>query len=198
MFPDPLQMHMSDIDGPLAAIQDAISSRSLPPVQAWQPSVTRDIAMRIDREGAWFYQGSAITRQRMVKLFATVLRRDDDGETYLVTPQERLRIQVDDAPFTAVAVERHDELGEQALVFRTNVDEQVLADAEHPIVVEYAHADADPRPYLIVRDRLRALISRAVFLELTDYLETRDGIPGVVSRGTFMPMGPPDDNSPSA
>ena len=128
----------------------------------------------------------------MIRLFSTVLRVDDDGETYLVTPQERLRITVDDAPFTAVALERHGAPDAPALAFTTNVGERVVADAEHPIVVEYADADADPRPYLVVRDRLRALISRAVFPRAGGARRGRvpDGTLGVVSRETFMPLGP--------
>jgi len=186
---------MSDDDARLTTLHEVLSAegaRALPPVRDWHPKRTDDIAIRITADGQWFHEGRPIRRERMTRLFSTVLRVDDDGETYLVTPEVRLRITVDDAPFTAVALDRHGAPDAPALAFTTNVGERVVADAEHPIVVEYADPDADPRPYLIVRDRLRALISRAVFMELAEHVEERsNGTMGVVSRGTFMPMSPP-------
>jgi len=173
----------------LDAIQEAIAGQSLPPVHTWQPAHTSDVDIRILRNGDWLYQGSKIHRERMVRLFSSVLRRDNDGETYLVTPQERLRIQIDDAPFTAVLLERVGGPHAATLVFTTNVGDQVIADEAHPIVVEYASEDAEPAPYLVVRDRLRALITRAVFYQLADYSEQRNGQFGVESRGYFMPLG---------
>lgn len=171
----------------LAAIMEAISGQVLPPVNAWQPPVTRDIDLRIARNGDWFYQGSRINRPRMVKLFSTVLRRDDE-HFYLVTPQERLRIDVDDAPFTAVLMEQHGTPTAQALVFTTNVGEQVVADEQHPIHVDYEQPDGEPSPYILVRDRLLALISRPVYYQMAELAEERDGIFGVVSRDCFMPL----------
>ena len=177
----------------LAAILDAIAERSHPPVHDWHPERSGEIDIRIAADGRWYHEGREIRRERLVRLFASVLRVDEDGETYLVTPVERLRIAVDDAHFVAVGLERHGAPDAQALVFRTNLDERVVADAAHPIVVEYATPDADPRPYLVVRDRLRALIARSVFLELAELVEERDGTLGVVSRETFMPLGPSGD-----
>ena len=191
---------MSDDDARLAALHDAISERALPPVHEWRPTETRDLDLRIARDGQWYHEGRPIRRERMVRLFSTVLRVDEDEatgrtETFLVTPQVRLRITVDDAPFTAVALERHGAPEAPALAFTTNVGERVVADAEHPITVEYADPGADPRPYVLVRDRLRALISRSVFIELADHVEEgADGTLGVVSRGTFMPLGPAADD----
>ncbi len=176
----------------LRSIVEAISAQSLPPVQAWHPEKTRDVDIRIMRNGDWLYQGSRIERPRMVKLFSTVLRVDDDGDTYLVTPQERLRIVVEDAPFTAVLVERHGAPLAPTLVFTTNVGDQVIADADHPIQVEYAQADGEPAPYVQVRDRLRALISRSVFYQLADWSEERDGVLGVESSGQFMVLSEMD------
>lgn len=180
-----------DDELPLAAIEDAIAGTRLPPVKDWHPDVARDVAIRIGVDGRWFYQGTPIERQRMVTLFSQVLRIDEDGETWLVTPQERLRITVDDAPFTAIALAKHVDEGGPVLVFTTNVAEHIIADAEHRIEVEYAHRDADPRPYLHVRDGLRALISRSVFLELAAQVVEHDGTQGIWSRRTFMPLGPP-------
>ena len=117
----------------LDAIADAVSMSSLPPVHLWNPSVTRTIEMRIARNGDWFYQGSQIHRMRMVKLFSTVLRVDD-GQTYLVTPQERLAIEVEDAPFTAVLVEQHGG-DSSSLVFTLNTDDKVIAGTDHPCLL---------------------------------------------------------------
>lgn len=176
--------------GALDAIADVVASTKLPPVHEWQPARTRDIDIRIARNGEWFHEGTLIQRHRMVQLFSTVLRVDD-GETYLVTPQERLKIQVEDAPFTAVLLERTSRDGRQVLVFTTNVGDRVIADAEHLITVSYDSPDSQPFPYVRVRCRLRALISRSVFMQLADYIEEREGVLGVVSNSCFMPLSDP-------
>lgn len=176
----------------LSSIVDVISERALPPVASWQPSVTRDIDIRIAKNGDWFHEGAKIERARMVKLFSTILRVDDDA-TCLVTPQERLRIVVEDAPFTAVLMEVQGEQAEQTLTFVTNVGDRVVADAAHPITVRYTTADGEPSPYVLVRDRLTALISRAVFYQLAELAEERDGVLGVVSHGSFMPLSQTPD-----
>ena len=181
----------------LESLAETLSTKALPPVHAWQPSVTRDIDIRISRNGDWFYQGSLIGRSRMVKLFSTVLRVDDDEHTYLVTPQERLRITVEDAHFTAVLMEQHGAPLATTLVFTTNLEEQVIADSEHPITVVYAHQGAEPAPYILVRDRLRALISRSVFFQLAELAEERNEVLGVESRGCFMPLSEPADLTPA-
>ncbi len=176
--------------GRLAAIESAIASQRLPPVNQWQPSREGTLDMRIHRNGDWYYQGSRITRQRMVKLFASVLRCEEDGSIWLVTPHEKLRIEVDAAPFTAVLLERMGTAQEPALVFTTNLGDRVIADAVHRIEVEYPDGEnGEPAPYLTVRDRLRALISRSVFLELAEAVEQRDDQLGVRSRGEFMALG---------
>jgi hypothetical protein len=123
----------------------------------------------------------------MVKLFSTILRMDDDA-TCLVTPQERLRIVVEDAPFTAVLMEQQGEQDDQTLTFVTNVGDRVTADEQHPITVRYETSDGEPSPYILVRDRLTALISRTVFYQLAELAEERDGVVGVLSRGCFMPL----------
>ena len=181
---------MSADDAPLEALSAAIGDRPLPPVHEWRPARTAESSIRIAADGRWYHEGRPILRERMVRLFSSVLRVDDDGETYLVTPVERLGVDVEDAPFTAIALERHGAPDAPALAFTTNVGERVVAGADRPIVVEYADPDADPRPYVLVRDRLRALISRAVFLELAGLAEERDGTLGVLSRGAFLPLGP--------
>lgn len=174
----------------LDAIVETISNRSPPPVHLWHPAVTRDIDMRIKRNGDWYYQGSRINRIRMVKLFSTVLRVDA-GRTYLVTPQERLRIEVEDAPFIAVLLDQHGSGDEQSLVFTTNLGDQVTASEQHPISVEYKVPGGEPSPYVLVRDSLKALISRTVFYELAGYSQERSGELGVVSNGHFMRLSEP-------
>ena len=110
-----------DADTGLEALQSMLDNRNLPPVHSWNPLVCRDIDMRIARNGDWFYKGSVISRKRMVKLFSTVLRVDDDGHTYLVTPHEKLKISVEDAPFTAVLLHTEGQAEKANLFFTTNV-----------------------------------------------------------------------------
>ncbi len=165
-----------------------MASHPLPPVEQWQPERVGDIDIRILRNGDWLYQGSHIQRKRMVRLFSTVLRMDDDLQTYLVTPHEKLRIQVDDAPFTAVLLAQLEHAGVQQLIFTTNLGDQVIADQEHLITVHYAEPDGEPAPYILVRGRLQALISRSVFYQLVDYGFEQDGWFGVASQGCFMPL----------
>ncbi len=152
-----------------------------------------DIDMRIGRDGTWFYHGSPIGRKPLVKLFASVLRREDGGDFWLVTPVERARIKVDDAPFTAVEVNAVGSGPAQTLIFRTNLDENVIADAAHPIRVADDPATGEPRPYILIRDRLEARILRPVFYELVAIGEPRtlagEEVYGVWSREQFFPLG---------
>jgi len=180
---------MTDIDEKrLAAIHDVISATELPPVHTWHPSRSADIDIRILKNGTWLYRGTEIRREKMVRLFSTVLRVDD-GETYLVTPQERLRIEVEDAPFTAISLQRCVASETPMLVFTTNVGEQVIADADHLISVRYNNTQ-EPRPYIRVRDQLDALLVRPVFYQLADYAIERDGQYVVESGRVEMPLGP--------
>lgn len=175
---------------PLSSIIDDIAGQALPPVNDWHPSSTRDVDIRIAGNGDWFHEGARIDRPRMVRLFSTVLRVDND-QTYLVTPHERLRITVDDAPFTAVLVEQHGAPEAKTLVFTTNIGDRVVADDQHRLSVTYPQAGGEPKPYVHVRDKLRALISRTVFYQLADWAEERHGVIGVESAGIFMPMSDP-------
>ncbi|MEQ9815382.1 MAG: DUF1285 domain-containing protein [Azospirillaceae bacterium] len=143
--------------------------------------------IRIAVDGTWFHQGTPIGRPALVRLFSTVLRRDDAGDYWLVTPAERGRITVEDAPFVAVEL-MDDEPGR--LTFRTNVDDGVTAGPDHPIRVAFG-ADGEPRPYVLVRDRLEALIARTVFYQLVERAEERDGVMGVASGGAFFPLVEP-------
>ena len=147
-----------------------------------------DFDFRIARDGTWFYRGSPIGRKPLVRLFSTVLRRENDGSYWLVTPVERGRITVDDAPFVAVEMMVTGTGQDQKLAFRTNVEDWVTADAEHPIRIEQA-ADDQPSPYIRVRGALDALISRPVFYQLVDLAETNGAELGVWSGGSYFPLG---------
>ncbi len=142
--------------------------------------------MRIASDGRWFYQGSEIRRPEMVKLFSTILRRDGP-QHYLVTPAEKLSIDVDDAPFLAVDLEAEHDGIEQRLALRTNVDDYVEVDAAHPITV--TGREALTRPYVVVRDGLEALIARPVYYRLAE-LSVTDvaGRAGVWSNGVFFAL----------
>ncbi|MBV8088048.1 MAG: DUF1285 domain-containing protein [Alphaproteobacteria bacterium] len=148
--------------------------------------------MRIARDGTWLYRGSPISRLALVKLFASVLRREPDGSYWLVTPAERGRVEVEDVPFLAVGLTVEGSGREQQLIFETNLDDIVTAGAANPLRVETA-ADGEPRPYILVRDRLEARIARPVFYDLVELgAEERieDTIQfGVWSRGRFFRLG---------
>ena len=144
--------------------------------------------IRIASDGTWFHEGRPIRRLPLVKLFASVLRRDDAGDYWLITPAERGRIVVDDAPFTAVELQRTGEGRDQVLAFRTNVDQWVQAGVDHPIRVRTAAGRPEPRPYVLIRDRLEALIVRSVFYELAEIASDHEGGTGVWSCGRFFPL----------
>jgi hypothetical protein len=144
--------------------------------------------IRIARDGTWYHNGGPIRRIALVKLFATVLRRDEAGDYWLVTPVERGRIRVDDAPFVAVAVERTGKGEDQVLTFRTNLDQLWEAGPEHPIRVTFAPDTGEPSPYIRVAGGLDALLSRPVFYELAEIAVSHDGRMGVWSHRTFFPL----------
>ena len=171
----------------IAAAQAAADEqgRALPPVHLWNPPNCGEIDIVIRRDGLWFHEGAPIGRPQLVRLFSTVLRKDSDGY-WLVTPVEKLKVRVEDAPFTAVRVDREGE----ALVFTTNVGERVAAGRDHPIRVETAPPTGEPRPYLHVRAALEALISRPVFYELVSVGEAREGRLWIASDGEWFDLGP--------
>ena len=163
--------------------------RGLPPVHLWNPANCGEIDIVIRRDGLWFHEGSPIGREALVRLFSTVLRTDPDG-FHLVTPVEKMKITVEDAPFIAVRVDR---VGE-ALRFVTNVGDEVEAGPDNAIRVETNAVTGEPRPYLHVRRGLEARIRRPVFYELVEMAqerETPDGPRlGVASNGAWFPVGP--------
>ncbi len=152
--------------------------------------------MRIARDGTWFYRGTPINRPPLVKLFASVLRREDDGNYWLVTPVERGRVAVEDAPFLAVEVNSQGSGRRRRLSFRTNLDEIVAAGPEHPLRVETT-ANGEPAPYLLVRPGLEARLNRPVFYELVELADAERGDAGgpfgLWSDGAFFDLGDPED-----
>jgi len=177
----------------LEEIIKQVEGQKHPPVERWNPEFCGDIDMCIKADGTWFYMGTPITRERMVRLFAGVLRKDEDGKTYLVTPVEKIGITVEDAPFVAIRVDSVEGENGGALKFTTNVGDEVLADADHFIRVDVDEATGEPRPYLRVRGRLDALIARSVFYELVELAE-HDTINGehrltLRSRGVTFDLG---------
>lgn len=158
--------------------------QGLPPVEQWNPARHADIDMRIARDGTWHYEGSPIERERMVALFSTILLREGD-DYFLITPVEKLRIQVEDAPFVAGEVQQVD----GKLVFTTNVGSHVVASAEHPIRVETDPQTGEPSPYITVRKNLDALIGRSAFYQLIDWGNEVDGRLVVESGGVGFELG---------
>lgn len=140
--------------------------KGVPPVENWHPDYCGELDMEIKRDGTWFYMGTPIGRKRLVELFSTVLRKDEDGETYLVTPVEKIKIRVEDAPFLAVEMNASKVDGKQVLTFRTNVGDLVEAGPDNPIRFVTAEDNDGVKPYILVRGRLEALMARPVMYEL--------------------------------
>ena len=166
----------------------------LPPVHLWNPQNCGDIQMEIRADGSWWHEGSKIKRERLVKLFSRILRKDPDGKIYLVTPYEKVIVHVEDAPFLAVRVDRVGQPGmDQTLVFKTNLGDIVTAGADFPIRVETDPETLEPSPYVLVRGGLEAKLTRPVFYELADMAEAYEGSAGqlgVWSQKQFFELGP--------
>ncbi|AHK45064.1 MULTISPECIES: DUF1285 domain-containing protein [Ensifer] len=175
-----------------AAGQTGDRKRGLPPVERWNPPFCGDIDMEIRADGTWFYLGTPIGRQPLVRLFSTVLRKDEDGVTYLVTPVEKVAIRIVDAPFVAVEMSVTQADGVQVLTFRTNVGDVVEAGPEHALRFVIHGENRELKPYLHVRGRLEALVSRPVMYDLVELGETVvvDGVEMfcVRSGGSIFPI----------
>ncbi len=173
----------------LAEIAKLVEEAKLPPVEKWTPTHCGDSEMRIARDGTWYHQGSPIGRPAMVRLFSTILRREPDGSHVLVTPVEKLDIEVEDAPFVAVEMKAEGEGRDARLAFRLNTGELVTAGAAHPL--RFVQDDDGPRPYLTVRGGMEALVSRTVYYELAERaIAGDDAPPGIWSNGSFFPLEP--------
>lgn len=179
----------------LAALEKSAreaGARGAPPVEKWNPDYCGDLDIRIASDGSWHYLGTPIGRQRLVRLFASVLRKDEDGGTYLVTPVEKIGITVDDAPFLAVEMAVEGAGESQEISFRTNVDDLVTAGPDHPLRFEDEPSTEGVKPYVLVRGRLEALVTRALLYDLVELAEEAEingeKRLGVWSGGRFFPM----------
>lgn len=186
-------VNAADAQSLQAMISRAVgASKGLPPVEKWHPPFCGDLDMEIKQDGTWFYMGTPIGRAPLVRLFSTVLRKDDDGKTYLVTPVEKIGIRVVDAHFVGVEMTRTHINGNAALTFRTNVGDIVEAGSEHPLRFEIKGKNSELKPYLHIRGRLEALISRPLMYDLVELGEAMmiDNVEmfGVRSHGIDFPM----------
>jgi len=167
-----------------------------PPVHLWNPPFCGDLDMRIGTDGTWYYMKTPIGRPALVRLFSSVLKREDD-KYFLVTPVEKVGIVVDDAPFVAVELRLDEGDGTRVLTFRTNVDEWIACNAEHALRFDPEVATGGLKPYLHVRRDLWAKVTRALFYDLVALGEEREiegrEMFGVVSAGQFFTMAPADE-----
>ena len=191
-LPDPATLAAALDDNSNLAPERATGTRP-------DPVNLSDLQMRIARDGTWFYHGSPIGRKPLVRLFASVLSRDEVGVYWLTTPVEKGRVEVDDAPFLAVELEASGAGHDQSLQFRTNLDHEVTAGPQNPLRVDFDPTTLEPSPYVLVRGRLEALIVRSVFYELVElgHEELIDGAArfGVWSDGCFFTIGAVDELS---
>ncbi len=185
----------------LSGLQALISragggKRTLPPVEKWNPEFCGDLDIEIKRDGTWFYLGTPIGRMALVQLFSTVLRKDEDGKTYLVTPVEKIGIRVEDAHFVAVEVNASLRDGEQVLTFRTHVGDVIEAGQQHPLRFVFEEENQGLKPYLAVRGRLEALLARPVMYELVSLGEEiavdGENMFALRSNGEVFPVMPMD------
>lgn len=176
-----------------------IKGRGPAPVHLWDPPFCGDMDMVVSRDGSWVHEGKPIRRAALVNLFASVLKLEEDGEYYLVTPVEKVRIRVEDCPFIAQEMDVSGEGSEQKLIFTTNIGEQVTADAEHPLRIDVHPQTGEPHPTVHVRSGLNALINRAVFYRLVDLAQpaadgSGESTMGIWSGGIFFPITGPDSS----
>ena len=165
----------------LAQIADLAAARKLPPVDQWEPQASSDSLMQIKPDGRWLHNGGEIKRPAMIRAFASLLRRDADGQHWLVTPHEKQSIAVDDAAFVAVDVVRQG----AALVFRLNTDDDVVAGPDHPLI---ARGTADlPAIYLGVRHGTEARVSRSTWLQLVDLADADLSVTSQGARFSLVP-----------
>ncbi len=181
-------------DGLANAAKAASKGKGLPPVHLWNPPFCGDLDMRIARDGTWFYLGTPIGRFELVKLFSSILKRED-GKYFLVTPVEKVGITVEDAPFVAVDFDATGEGESQELSFITHVGDEAVAGADHPIRVVRDPETGEPSPYILIRSDLEALIDRKSFYRLVDLCSHKGGWFGLWSAGEFFPVIPSDELS---
>ena len=147
-------------------LQAQKTSGELPPVEKWNPPLCENIEMQISKDGKWSFMNSPIGREKMVRLFSSVLRLDPDGFYYLVTPVEKIKINVADKPFVIVTYDKEKIDNKETYFFQTNVGDVIPLNDSHPLRVEFSEKTNEPSPYLLVRKNLEGLISRNVFYQL--------------------------------
>ena len=172
-----------------AELETMIAERRLPPVDRWNPEHCGNSDMRIARDGTWYHQGEAIRRPEMVRLFSTILRREPDGSHVLVTPVEKLGIEVESTAFRAVEMISQGEGKARRLAFKLDTGEAVLMGFDHPLRLE--PTKSGPSPRILVRNGLEAELSRPLYYELAE-IALAEGAepPGIWSDGAFFPLDP--------
>jgi uncharacterized protein len=180
-------------EGMLASVQAAGAGRKAPPVHLWHPPYCGEIDMRIARDGTWFHEGTPIGRPGLVRLFSSILRREGD-RYFLVTPVEKVGIQVDDAPMVAVDFTVAGEGRDQTLHFVTKTEDEATMGPDHPLRVVRDAASGEPSPYILIRPGLEALIDRKSFYRMVELgcheVTGGEGWFGLWSQGTFFPIIP--------
>ena len=161
---------------------------SYPPVENWNPPLCENVSMKIDRSGKWYFMNSPIGRERMVKLFSRVLRKDEDGY-YLVTPVEKIKIEVEVRPFIIVDYEILGESREQKIIFKTNTEEIFEVNEKHPIKIEKDISNEESIPTVLVRKNLEGFLSRNVYYSLIEHSILKEGEYGIYSSGSFYALG---------
>lgn len=174
-------------------VQETVKNPGQPPIDQWHPELSGDMDLRITRDGQWIHKGEPLAREAIVRLFSTILRREDDGEYYLVTPVEKWRIQVDDAPLLAHSLIVEGVGDDQVITLTTNVGETLEVGESHPLEVG-AYPDSDePRPIIHVRHGVDARLVTAAFYDLASHAVERnvdgEAVFGVVSHGIFYKIG---------
>ncbi|RMJ06285.1 hypothetical protein DOQ08_00971 [Marinobacter litoralis] len=174
-------------------VSEHSNERSLPPLDKWNPELSGDMDLVITRDGQWVFKGNPIEREAIVKLFSTILRREDDGHYYLVTPVEKWRIQVEDTPLLAHTLTAAGEGENQILSLTTNMGETLEVGSDHVLRVESYPDSEEPRPTILVRHGVEARLQTSAFYDLVAVAEEHeiDGITvvGVMSRGNFWKIG---------
>lgn len=179
---------MSTTNEPIKGLNALAKTKGPPPVHLWNPPFCGDIDMRIAADGLWYYMNSPIGRLPLVKLFSSIIRLDNDGQYYLITPVEKCGIKVDDAPFLAVRMRVEGEGNLRTIFFETQVEDEVAVGPEHPLRFNDEPRTGGLKPYVLIRRNLEALVSRSLFYDLVALGTVEGDWFGVWSSGQFFPM----------
>ena len=178
--PETVSGSLADLIATLQTETGLGTPRPLPPVHLWNPAHCGDIGLEIRRDGSWWQNGVRFSREKLVRLFSTILRRDSDGY-YLVTPHEKVVVKVEDAPFVGIRADRHESGGHQVIVVTTNVGDVVAVDADHPLRVVSDRQTGEPSTYVLVRGGLEARMARPPYYELVGWAEPDPADEGAMS-----------------